>query len=140
MFWVVYQFRWTNLYLLNSGCESGFYGLNCTDLCSSHCENNDPCDHISGVCPNGCQDGYIGARCNNSKNLDSFVYNNIVHIELLILNNNANISVDYTCSLQSGKLWEKLLFSMFFKLQWNMWTYRWIMWGLQRRFNKLLQR
>lgn len=64
---VGYQCIWTCLFLLNSGCKAGFYGLNCSNLCSGHCENNDPCDHVSGLCPGGCQNGYIGARCNSCK-------------------------------------------------------------------------
>lgn len=81
---------------MNSGCEAGFYGLNCSNLCSGNCANSDPCDHVSGVCPGGCQNGYIGAHCNSCKKPASFLKNNIAHIQLLIFNNNANISVDYS--------------------------------------------
>lgn len=34
---------------------------------------NDPCDHVSGICPSGCQDGYMGTYCNNGKIFISFV-------------------------------------------------------------------
>ena len=54
-------------FLFKTGCPPGHYGLDCKDNCSGHCINNEPCDHVSGVCPSGCQDGYTGARCNNSK-------------------------------------------------------------------------
>lgn len=47
-------------------CPPGYFGLDCRDNCSRHCISNEPCDHVSGVCPSGCQDGYTGARCNNS--------------------------------------------------------------------------
>lgn len=48
-------------------CELGYFGMGCKEVCSSHCLNNDPCDHVSGMCPNGCQDGYNGSNCQNSK-------------------------------------------------------------------------
>lgn len=57
---------------MNSGCKAGFYGINCSNLCSGHCENNDPCDHVNGVCPGGCRDGYTGVRCNSCKTPDFF--------------------------------------------------------------------
>lgn len=49
-------------------CPSQHYGMNCTGRCSGHCINNEPCDHVSGVCPSGCQDGYTGALCTDGKN------------------------------------------------------------------------
>ncbi|XP_011418522.3 protein draper isoform X1 [Magallana gigas] len=53
-------------YNCTTGCSPGHYGLDCKDNCSGHCINNEPCDHINGVCPSGCQDGYTGARCTNT--------------------------------------------------------------------------
>lgn len=44
----------------------------CSERCSDHCINNGPCDHVSGVCSGGCQDGYLGARCFNCKKLINF--------------------------------------------------------------------
>lgn len=48
-------------------CPPGYFGMNCMERCSGHCIYNAPCDHVSGVCPSGCQEGYILAFCNNSK-------------------------------------------------------------------------
>lgn len=45
----------------------GFFGDKCKNSCSRYCFNNETCDHVSGVCPRGCMDGYIGARCDNCK-------------------------------------------------------------------------
>lgn len=56
---------------LKSECKGGHFGLNCRELCSDHCENSDPCDHVSGVCTGGCQDGYMGEYCNSCKKLTS---------------------------------------------------------------------
>lgn len=59
------------LFSLISECNDGHFGLNCRGLCSGHCESNDPCDHVSGVCSDGCQDGYMDAFCNSCKKLTS---------------------------------------------------------------------
>lgn len=53
--------------LLNLECKSHYFGLDCKERCSSHCKNNEPCDHISGECPGGCQDGYMEEYCNSCK-------------------------------------------------------------------------
>lgn len=39
--------------------------MNCIKRCSGQCLNNKPCDHVIGVCPSGCKDGYTGTRCDN---------------------------------------------------------------------------
>lgn len=49
-------------------CKSGYFGMGCKDVCSSHFFNNEPCDHVSGMCPYGCRDGYEGTYCQNCKN------------------------------------------------------------------------
>lgn len=54
-------------------CPSGHFGLDCKERCSRYCTYNDPCDHVSGICPSGCQDGYMGTYCNNGKIFISFV-------------------------------------------------------------------
>lgn len=41
--------------------------MTCKERCSEHCINNEPCDHVSGLCPSGCQDGYIGNYCRQCK-------------------------------------------------------------------------
>lgn len=41
--------------------------MNCSKRCSGHCINNEPCDHVSGVCSSGCQDGFDGTHCNHCK-------------------------------------------------------------------------
>lgn len=44
-------------------CPSGYFGKGCRERCRGHCIRDEPCDHISGECSNGCQDGYTGERC-----------------------------------------------------------------------------
>lgn len=48
-------------------CLTGHFGLDCKKQCSGQCANSESCNHISGVCHSGCQDGYIGNYCNSCK-------------------------------------------------------------------------
>lgn len=48
-------------------CSYGFFGTQCKELCSGHCMQNESCDHVSGTCIRGCQDGYMGEYCKNCK-------------------------------------------------------------------------
>lgn len=55
--------------LPNVECPLGYFGKGCTEHCSGHCIKGEPCDHISGECTNGCQDGYTGVRCSDCKKM-----------------------------------------------------------------------
>lgn len=55
------------MYVLHLECQAGHFGIECRERCSGHCIDNEPCGHVSGECPSGCQDGYIGTDCANSK-------------------------------------------------------------------------
>ena len=48
-------------------CLPEYYGYRCEKNCSGHCLNNSICDPIDGICSNGCQVGYIGKLCKDSK-------------------------------------------------------------------------
>lgn len=63
---------------LNSECVPGHFGLSCKERCSGHCINNDPCDHVSGVCPGGCQVGYVEEYCNSCKKPIYLLLNDIL--------------------------------------------------------------
>lgn len=54
-------------YLSHLVCPYRYFGMDCSESCSGHCINNETCDHVSGVCTNGCQDGYTGSLCTISK-------------------------------------------------------------------------
>ena len=43
-------------------CKHNTYGLGCIGLCG-HCLNGDQCDHVNGSCPNGCDKGAYGDKC-----------------------------------------------------------------------------
>ena len=69
---------------IKSECPPGHFGVAYSEGCSDHCINNGPCDHVSGGCFGGCQDGYFGDRCFNSKkpinfSLISFEYYILLH-------------------------------------------------------------
>lgn len=49
------------------GCSPGYYGLECESKCTGHCKDNEPCNHINGLCDNGCYDGWTGKNCTEGK-------------------------------------------------------------------------
>lgn len=42
------------------------YGLDCSQSCG-HCTENKQCNHITGLCTHGCDPGYMGSQCIQSK-------------------------------------------------------------------------
>lgn len=52
------------LFLLD--CDSGTYGADCNQTCSTNCLFN-ACDRYTGVCNYGCLPGYIMPYCRESK-------------------------------------------------------------------------
>ena len=44
----------------------GSYGPNCASPCG-HCKDGSTCDRLIGTCPNGCDPGWTGLLCANSK-------------------------------------------------------------------------
>lgn len=59
---------------LSKECPSGYYGLNCAEKCVGQCSDNYPCNHTTGLCDNGCADGWTGGNCTDgcSENLNIF--------------------------------------------------------------------
>lgn len=69
-FYRVLVYSWPTVYIhlyLQIECRIGHFGLDCIERCSGHCINNEPCEHVSGVCHNGGQDGFVGTYCNKCK-------------------------------------------------------------------------
>lgn len=54
-------------FIYNLECLPGYFGVDCRESCSGHCINDESCNHISGHCSSGCQDGYFGEMCNKCK-------------------------------------------------------------------------
>ncbi|XP_065926649.1 multiple epidermal growth factor-like domains protein 11 isoform X2 [Magallana gigas] len=45
-----------------STCAPGRYGIDCYERCSPFC-NTRECDHITGACEDGCEEGWGGMQC-----------------------------------------------------------------------------
>lgn len=72
---------------LNSECKPSHYGMDCKETCSDYCLNSELCDHVSGVCSSGCQDGYLGSHCNNCKKPTSlFIKGYFTHYNDFLIN------------------------------------------------------
>lgn len=55
------------VYFLKTVCKDGLYGLNCTQQCVGHCLNNAVCNHVTGLCDEGCAAGWSGNNCNKGQ-------------------------------------------------------------------------
>ena len=47
-------------------CPDDRYGLQCSEKCGA-CKNDERCDHVTGVCSNGCDDCRKGTKCDIGK-------------------------------------------------------------------------
>ena len=63
--------------LLHVACDNGTYGLNCDFHCGA-CLNSEQCHHMNGACLNGCDPGFQGGLCKESKLL-------IIHVHLIFI-------------------------------------------------------
>lgn len=81
------------VYTIFIGCWKGTWGSNCTDTCSSKCIDqhcypgdgfcvwgcdpqncrNTTCNNQTGVCTEGCVDGWVGQYCNTKSCKHIFV-------------------------------------------------------------------
>lgn len=64
-----------NIISLNSECETGTYGVNCSKSCGN-CLKQRQCQNVDGFCSKGCSAGYKGSLCTERKyfliSFDSF--------------------------------------------------------------------
>ena len=47
-------------------CDSGTWGVNCSNNCGQ-CVNDTSCDVVNGECVYGCNPGWKGTHCTESK-------------------------------------------------------------------------
>ena len=47
-------------------CDGHTYGLGCKQSCGK-CSGGVQCDHVTGSCPNGCDAGKYGDKCDIGK-------------------------------------------------------------------------
>lgn len=57
---------------LSKACPGGHYGLSCAEKCVGQCKDQDHCNHTTGVCDNGCADGWTGGNCTDGCSENSF--------------------------------------------------------------------
>lgn len=75
-------------------CPSGYFGMNCNEKCSGNCINKETCNHVNGVCPSECQDGFLGIHCNKCKILfQSFHF--LLVTDSIDKNNHQNTIIEY---------------------------------------------
>ena len=43
-------------------CKDNTYGMECTKVCGN-CLNGEQCNHVNGSCPDGCDKGTHGDKC-----------------------------------------------------------------------------
>nr|XP_022311226.1 uncharacterized protein LOC111116524 [Crassostrea virginica] len=48
-------------------CAAGWYGSGCIQQCRGHCKHSVPCNHVTGLCDNGCSDEWKGTFCEIEK-------------------------------------------------------------------------
>lgn len=51
------------LFFCITECKKGWYGDNCTQQCTAHCKDNTTCNHVTGLCDEGCDKGWKGYMC-----------------------------------------------------------------------------
>lgn len=55
-------------------CPNYKYGIDCSETCG-HCLNNTTCQHTTGTCLEGCDDGYLKHDCKTRKWCDLYIQN-----------------------------------------------------------------
>ena len=63
----------TNLYQVYFviECDENQYGLECNTSCGN-CFLGEQCHHLTGNCPDGCDEGFFGDKCDKGKS--SYMY------------------------------------------------------------------
>lgn len=57
--------------LFKSVCPHGFFGLDCANKCKDTCNG---CNHVNGLCDNGCLAGWNGEMCRASMFTNNLYY------------------------------------------------------------------
>ncbi|XP_078328340.1 receptor-type tyrosine-protein phosphatase alpha-like isoform X2 [Crassostrea virginica] len=55
-------------------CDGNKYGQDCRQTCGN-CTDSEQCDHVNGICKNGCDAGMMGDRCDQSCNEGHYGFN-----------------------------------------------------------------
>lgn len=54
---------WSRALFYQIECKEGWFGQNCSQLCSRHCRDDAFCNHMTGQCEKGCDFGWTGYIC-----------------------------------------------------------------------------
>ena len=54
------------LYFYFPACAIGIYGQDCSFTCGN-CAGGEPCYHVDGICPSGCEPGWVIGLCSEGK-------------------------------------------------------------------------
>lgn len=55
-------YKWGFFLPFYKACSVGYYGLQCKSNCIGNCKDSTTCNHISGLCDNGCDYGWTGTK------------------------------------------------------------------------------
>lgn len=54
-------------------CSAGWHGKNCKHRCLNwHCKQNTSCNHVTGLCEEGCAAGWKGSICDESNSISAY--------------------------------------------------------------------
>lgn len=94
---ICYQFT------LLTACSHGYFGRDCLHKCSTYCSGNGSCSRFTGVCDEGCKDGWSGLQCGTRINRGMSKTVNVSNLHLMILNQftktyweNKSVPIEYT--------------------------------------------
>lgn len=54
-------------------CSPYYYGIDCITPCG-HCRGDDVCNNVTGHCPLGCKQHWVGSKCNGTTLIFFFLY------------------------------------------------------------------
>lgn len=73
-----------DLFCFMTVCPKGYFGPDCLHKCSTYCSGNESCNRFTGVCDEGCKDGWSGPICGTR--IASGMYGTVVWKEIFDVN------------------------------------------------------
>lgn len=63
-------------------CNSGWFGINCSQQCVGHCKDDTTCNHVTGQCDRGCDAGWTRSLCEQGGQIIVIYYTTIYNVKL----------------------------------------------------------
>ena len=82
-------------------CGENTYGAECKQSCGN-CSNREPCHHVNGSCPSGCDAGAYGDKCDIGSTISYRIYLtffNVVSNGSILLPLNNHIGIKNFCGI-----------------------------------------